>query len=272
MNCVEIEKQITEHKGDDWRILYPLLKEMKEEKRYREEGFSSFTAWTKSHRTNFSDNYLWRIYNGGKVYEEYVSRNKDAVPLGRVEVSVDNLTSIRKITKNDISKRDELVRRLLEGELHHKDIQCSLGYIRGRNDEVGTPIWLENGDFKSVLINTVAKDRTWLGKRKSARYRLIKIHSKIYVIESISADGIHVHELDTDYRNCRDTGSKADYYWLVVDASHVKEACVNRLPYWGVLCVENGKVHIVINAPHCLHPKRMDLLEDIISATLNVLQ
>ena len=187
-------------------------------------------------------------------------------------MSADNLVIIRKVSKMDIELRDKLISKLLRGQLKHKDLEFSLNYIKGRIDEVGTPVWAMDNPQEGLLAE-IAKDRSWLGNRQSARYRIIKIHGLVYLIESLSNRGISIHELDTrtDFTRCYDMGSKADYYWLVVDKDHVKEAVKNRMPYWGVLLVDKG-VYVEVPAARCEHPKRMELLEDIISATVHVLE
>ena len=127
----ELESQlITLAKQDQktWVSFYKLMKRVHDQKLYTETS-KSYTAWVKSfsQKCGRHESSLWNRLKAGKVYESYQrvqeQRGVATKPLDDIDVSVDSLVLLDKITQKSETKGAELVDKVLNKELSRADLR-----------------------------------------------------------------------------------------------------------------------------------------------------
>lgn len=121
----------------NWTKFYLLMKEIEEKQLYKELNLNSFTAWVKSFsiKNKIHESVIWNRKKAGKVYENYVSIQKDkgieVAPVERAQIGVDSLVLLDKISKRDNKLGAELTEKAIQKEITREDLRNAYKTIRG---------------------------------------------------------------------------------------------------------------------------------------------
>lgn len=122
---------------NNWTKFYILMKEIEEKQLYKELNLNSFTAWVKSFsiKNKIHESVIWNRKKAGKVYENYVSIQKDkgleVAPVERAQIGVDSLVLLDKIAKRDNKLGAELTEKAIQKEITREDLRNAYKTIRG---------------------------------------------------------------------------------------------------------------------------------------------
>ena len=156
-NIAEIEKELEGLLSTDkksWVRIYELMEIVDREKLY-EENFKSYTGWVNAFadKAKVHVSLLWNRKKAGKVYSAYEERAKEkgqSVPtIEEVRVSADNFNLIEKIAGNNTKIADELIDKVIQGEMKRTDLKNAWSTVKANREAVGK---------KSVRVNAYDKD------------------------------------------------------------------------------------------------------------------
>ncbi|MGL5381845.1 MmcB family DNA repair protein [Clostridium sp.] len=169
---------------NNWTKFYILMKEIEEKQLYKELNLNSFTAWVKSFsiKNKIHESVIWNRKKAGKVYENYVSIQKDkgieVAPVERAQIGVDSLVLLDKIAKRDNKLGAELTEKAIQKEITREDLRNAYKTIRGDlhknkadNSKASTLsekaeetiIKIKETITASKIVATLSKPR-WLGE------------------------------------------------------------------------------------------------------------
>ena len=173
MNIIDIESQLKEVISSDqksWVKIYELMQAVEDNRLY-EPDYKSYTAWVNSFadRTKVNVSLLWNRKKAGKFYSEYFERqmkngNSDVQPLKSVSTSPDNIILVEKIAGNNGSLADDLIEKVIKGDLKRRDLSNAWQTVKAERMKRGESVQRINAYDKPELYykadTYVNKDKT----------------------------------------------------------------------------------------------------------------
>lgn len=132
-----------------WVRIYELMDSVEKEKLYADK-FSSYTKWVNAlaDKAKVHVSLLWNRKKAGRVYAAYEERAKErgrTVPsMNAVKVSADNFNLIEKIAGNNTDVADELIEKVLKGDMKRSDLKNAWQTVKAERVASGK---------KSVRVN-----------------------------------------------------------------------------------------------------------------------
>lgn len=133
-----------------WIRIYELMEEVDRESLYQAE-YRSYTAWVNSLAERFKVHVslLWSRKKAGKVYSEYAARMaKRGVEVAAIEsisVSPDNFVLVEKIAGRNADVADDLIQKVVDGDLKRSDLKNAWAMARYEREERGEKATFSNG-------------------------------------------------------------------------------------------------------------------------------
>lgn len=150
----EVEKQLEQIVSTDkqrWTHFYLLLKEVDENKLWKEEkGINSFTAWVKNFcvKNKVHESVIWARKKAGATYENYskIQRAKgiEVAQIEEINIAPESLVLIDKIAKNNHEVSADLMEKALAGEMSRDDLREAYKAVRSNRNKT------ENKGVKKV--------------------------------------------------------------------------------------------------------------------------
>lgn len=137
-----------------WVRIYELMDSVEKEKLYTDK-FSSYTKWVNAlaDKAKVHVSLLWNRKKAGRVYAAYEERAKErgrTVPsMNAVKVSADNFNLIEKIAGNNTDVADELIDKVLKGDMKRSDLKNAWKTVKADREASGK---------KSVRVNAYDKE------------------------------------------------------------------------------------------------------------------
>lgn len=137
-----------------WVRIYELMDSVEKEKLYTDK-FSSYTKWVNAlaDKAKVHVSLLWNRKKAGRVYAAYEERAKErgrTVPsMNAVKVSADNFNLIEKIAGNNTDVADELIDKVLQGDMKRSDLKNAWQTVKADREAAGK---------KSVRVNAYDKE------------------------------------------------------------------------------------------------------------------
>lgn len=161
MNIIDIESQLKEVISSDqksWVKIYELMQAVEDNRLY-EPDYKSYTAWVNSFadRTKVHVSLLWNRKKAGKFYSEYFERqmkngNSDVQPLKSVSTSPDNIILVEKIAGNNCSLADDLIEKVIKGDLKRRDLSNAWQTVKAERMKRGETVQRINAYDKPELF------------------------------------------------------------------------------------------------------------------------
>lgn len=143
-----------------WVRIYELMDSVEKEKLYTDK-FSSYTKWVNAlaDKAKVHVSLLWNRKKAGRVYAAYEERAKErgrTVPsMNAVKVSADNFNLIEKIAGNNTDVADELIDKVLKGDMKRSDLKNAWQTVKADREASGKKIVRVNAyDKESVDVKT----------------------------------------------------------------------------------------------------------------------
>ena len=127
---------------------------VEKEKLYTDK-FSSYTKWVNAlaDKAKVHVSLLWNRKKAGRVYAAYEERAKErgrTVPsMNAVKISADNFNLIEKIAGNNTDVADELIDKVLQGDMKRSDLKNAWQTVKADREASGK---------KSVRVNAYDKE------------------------------------------------------------------------------------------------------------------
>lgn len=159
-NILEIENELEDLLSADkksWIRIYELMETVDNEKLYVGK-FSSYTAWVNALATKAKVHVslLWNRKKAGKVYAAYQKRAKEngrTVPaMEEVKVSADNFNLIEKIAGRNEKVADELIDKVLQGDMKRADLKNAWAMVKANREASGSKTARVNAYDKEEVI------------------------------------------------------------------------------------------------------------------------
>lgn len=137
-----------------WVRIYELMDSVEKEKLYTDK-FSSYTKWVNAlaDKAKVHVSLLWNRKKAGRVYSAYEERAKErgrTVPsMNAIQVSADNFNLIEKIAGNNTDVADELIDKVLQGDMKRSDLKNAWQTVKADREASGK---------KSVRVNAYDKE------------------------------------------------------------------------------------------------------------------
>lgn len=156
----EIEKELQTLLLDNrasWVRIYELIHEVEIHQLWKRAERSggmlcrSFTQWVRSlaSRVGVHESVLWARKRAGEIYQEYSRREAETgrkpTDLHQVTVSPDNLILADRIAQNDDRMKDQLIRRIVEGDLRRGDLKAAWSAVKTEKAALGIRATRANG-------------------------------------------------------------------------------------------------------------------------------
>lgn len=148
---ITIAKQDTK----TWVSFYKLMEEVKNERLYMGTA-SSFTAWVKNlaQKCGQHESNLWNKLKAGRVYARYqetlAKRGMKSKPIEEIDVAVDSLVLLDKISRKDDVAGAELVDKVLNKTLSRADLRDTYKLLRAKHRSFKDGRFeVSTGEFKS---------------------------------------------------------------------------------------------------------------------------
>lgn len=143
-----------------WVRIYELMDTVECEKLYSDQ-YSSYTKWVNAlaDKAKVHVSLLWNRKKAGRVYAAYEERAKErgrTVPsMNAVKVSADNFNLIEKIAGNNTDVADELIDKVLKGDMKRSDLKNAWKTVKADREASGKKIVRVNAyDKESVDVKT----------------------------------------------------------------------------------------------------------------------
>lgn len=155
----ELESILSSDKKS-WVRIYELMDVVEREKLYSDQ-YSSYTKWVNAlaDKAKVHVSLLWNRKKAGRVYAAYEERAKErgrTVPsMNAVKVSADNFNLIEKIAGNNTDVADELIDKVLKGNMKRSDLKNAWKTVKADREASGKKIVRVNAyDKESVAVKT----------------------------------------------------------------------------------------------------------------------
>ena len=142
-----------------WVRIYELMDSVEREKLYTDK-FSSYTKWVNAlaDRAKVHVSLLWNRKKAGRVYAAYEERAKErgrTVPsMNAIQVSADNFNLIEKIAGNNTDVADELIDKVLQGDMKRSDLKNAWQTVKADREASGKKSVRVNGYDKGIDVKT----------------------------------------------------------------------------------------------------------------------
>lgn len=149
----ELESILSSDKKS-WVRIYELMDTVEREKLYSDQ-YSSYTKWVNAlaDKAHVHVSLLWNRKKAGRVYSAYEERAKErgrTVPsMNAIQVSADNFNLIEKIAGNNTDVADELIDKVLQGDMKRSDLKNAWQTVKADREASGK---------KSVRVNAYDKE------------------------------------------------------------------------------------------------------------------
>ena len=149
----ELESILSSDKKS-WVRIYELMDTVEREKLYSDQ-YSSYTKWVNAlaDKAKVHVSLLWNRKKAGRVYAAYEERAKErgrTVPsMNAIQVSADNFNLIEKIAGNNTDVADELIDKVLHGDMKRSDLKNAWQTVKADREASGK---------KSVRVNAYDKE------------------------------------------------------------------------------------------------------------------
>lgn len=149
----ELESILSSDKKS-WVRIYELMDTVEREKLYSDQ-YSSYTKWVNAlaDKAHVHVSLLWNRKKAGRVYSAYEERAKErgrTVPsMNAIQVSADNFNLIEKIAGNNTDVADELIDKVLQGDMKRSDLKNAWQTVKADREASG---------MKSVRVNAYDKE------------------------------------------------------------------------------------------------------------------
>lgn len=149
----ELESILSSDKKS-WVRIYELMDTVEREKLYSDQ-YSSYTKWVNAlaDKAKVHVSLLWNRKKAGRVYAAYEERAKErgrTVPsMNAIQVSADNFNLIEKIAGNNTDAADELIDKVLQGDMKRSDLKNAWQTVKADREAAGK---------KSVRVNAYDKE------------------------------------------------------------------------------------------------------------------
>lgn len=271
-----------------WVKIYELMQQVENEKLYQGK-YRSFTAWVNelAAKSKVHVSLLWNRKKAGKVYAEYEERARKAgknVPaMSDIKVSPDNFNLVEKIAGSNTDVADELIGKVVSGELKRQDLKNAWATVRAdeknvrvtRHDKPAerTEITLTASDIVLALsssdwIPENAERRISSYDHEQRKYRTMtefavqtgtSRHARrmdVLALETITDGDISLHGIEikvskSDLLNdhkMQEYTDFCDFFWIAIPDSLIEEAQSIMANGWGILAIDNGKVTVIARA------------------------
>lgn len=149
----ELESILSSDKKS-WVRIYELMDTVEREKLYSDQ-YSSYTKWVNAlaDKAHVHVSLLWNRKKAGRVYSAYEERAKErgrTVPsMNAIQVSADNFNLVEKIAGNNTDIADELIDKVLHGDMKRSDLKNAWQTVKAERVASGK---------KSVRVNAYDKE------------------------------------------------------------------------------------------------------------------
>jgi hypothetical protein len=116
-----------------WINVYRLMKRVETDQLWK-ENYKSFTQWV-SHLSLVSKvhvSLIWKQKKAGEICSKYAERNGKT--LDEMKVSPDNAVLAAKIAKGNVEVEDDLMDKIVHGELSRSDLKNAWATVKAEND------------------------------------------------------------------------------------------------------------------------------------------
>lgn len=155
----ELESILSSDKKS-WVRIYELMDTVEREKLYSDQ-YSSYTKWVNAlaDKAKVHVSLLWNRKKAGRVYAAYEERanaqGKSVPAMEDVAVSADNFNLIEKIARNNTDVADELIEKVLQGDIKRSDLKNAWQTVKADREASGKKSVRVNGyDKESVDVKT----------------------------------------------------------------------------------------------------------------------
>lgn len=145
----ELESILSSDKKS-WVRIYELMDTVEREKLYSDQ-YSSYTKWVNAlaDKAHVHVSLLWNRKKAGRVYASYEERanaqGKSVPAMEDVAVSADNFNLIEKIAGNNTDVADELIEKVLQGDMKRSDLKNAWQTVKADREASGKKIARVNG-------------------------------------------------------------------------------------------------------------------------------
>lgn len=149
----ELESILSSDKKS-WVRIYELMDTVEREKLYSDQ-YSSYTKWVNAlaDKAHVHVSLLWNRKKAGRVYASYEERanaqGKSVPAMEDIAVSADNFNLIEKIAGNNTDVADELIDKVLQGDMKRSDLKNAWQTVKADREASGK---------KSVRVNAYDKE------------------------------------------------------------------------------------------------------------------
>lgn len=149
----ELESILSSDKKS-WVRIYELMDTVEREKLYSDQ-YSSYTKWVNAlaDKAHVHVSLLWNRKKAGRVYASYEKRanaqGKSVPAMEDIAVSADNFNLIEKIAGNNTDVADELIDKVLQGDMKRSDLKNAWQTVKADREASGK---------KSVRVNAYDKE------------------------------------------------------------------------------------------------------------------
>lgn len=155
----ELESILSSDKKS-WVRIYELMDTVEREKLYSDQ-YSSYTKWVNAlaDKAHVHVSLLWNRKKAGRVYASYEERanaqGKSVPAMEDIAVSADNFNLIEKIAGNNTDVADELIDKVLQGDMKRSDLKNAWQTVKADREASGKKIVRVNAyDKESVDVKT----------------------------------------------------------------------------------------------------------------------
>lgn len=155
----ELESILSSDKKS-WVRIYELMDTVEREKLYSDQ-YSSYTKWVNAlaDKAHVHVSLLWNRKKAGRVYASYEKRanaqGKSVPAMEDIAVSADNFNLIEKIAGNNTDVADELIDKVLQGDMKRSDLKNAWQTVKADREASGKKIVRVNAyDKESVDVKT----------------------------------------------------------------------------------------------------------------------
>lgn len=154
----ELESILSSDKKS-WVRIYELMDTVEREKLYSDQ-YSSYTKWVNAlaDKAHVHVSLLWNRKKAGRVYASYEERanaqGKSVPAMEDIAVSADNFNLIEKIAGNNTDVADELIDKVLKGDMKRSDLKNAWQTVKADRKASGEKSVRVNGYDKGIDVKT----------------------------------------------------------------------------------------------------------------------
>lgn len=281
----ELESILSSDKKS-WVRIYELMDTVEREKLYSDQ-YSSYTKWVNAlaDKAKVHVSLLWNRKKAGRVYAAYEERanaqGKSVPAMADVAVSADNFNLIEKIAGNNTDVADELIDKVLHGDMKRSDLKNAWQTVKADREASGKKSVRVNAyDKESIEVQTetitaadivLALSRpNWLknsvDRYTQSKYRILtefavqtgtshharRIDALILENRTVEAEkpyNLHAHAIEIKVskhdllsdHKMQEYTDYADFFWIAVPEELKADAESIMLNDWGLITIDEKK-------------------------------